>query len=139
MSVVVVSPGPTKTGFGGGGPSGLMGVVTRVLKHPPLLKRADQAAEGIVWAATAPEPAHTSGARYMHHKQLTLKGADARSAQGPTQHPTLAEISVARWRAPKARSGSLDGRPGAKPGVTQARALARPANLHSTGLRKEQT
>jgi NAD(P)-dependent dehydrogenase (short-subunit alcohol dehydrogenase family) len=75
VTAVAVSPGPTRTNFGGGGPSGLMGVVTRVLKHTPLLKPAAQAAEGIVWAATAPELGSTPGALYMHHKQLTLKGA----------------------------------------------------------------
>jgi NAD(P)-dependent dehydrogenase (short-subunit alcohol dehydrogenase family) len=75
VTVVAVSPGPTKTGFGGGGPAGLMGVVTGLLKHTPLLKPPDQAAEGIVWAATAPELADTPGALYMHHKKLTLKGA----------------------------------------------------------------
>jgi NAD(P)-dependent dehydrogenase (short-subunit alcohol dehydrogenase family) len=75
VTVVAVSPGPTKTNFGGGGPSGLMGVVTGVLKHTPLLKSADQAAEGIVWAATAPELENTPGALYMRHKRLTLKGA----------------------------------------------------------------
>jgi NAD(P)-dependent dehydrogenase (short-subunit alcohol dehydrogenase family) len=77
VSVVVVSPGPTKTNFGGGGPSGLLGAVFSVLKHTPLLKPADQAAEGIVWAATTPELAGTPGALYMRHKQLTLKGAAA--------------------------------------------------------------
>jgi NAD(P)-dependent dehydrogenase (short-subunit alcohol dehydrogenase family) len=74
VTVVAVSPGPTKTNFGGGGPSGLLGVVFWVLRHTPALKPADQAAEGIVWAATAPEVAD-SGALYMRHKQLTLKGA----------------------------------------------------------------
>jgi NAD(P)-dependent dehydrogenase (short-subunit alcohol dehydrogenase family) len=77
VTVVAVSPGPTKTDFGGGGPSGLMGAVTRVLKHTPLLKPADQAAEGIVWAATAPEPADNPGALYMRRKRLKLKGAAA--------------------------------------------------------------
>jgi retinol dehydrogenase 12 len=75
VSVVSVSPGPTKTNFGGGGPSGAMGLVTGVLKHTPLLKTADQAAQGIVWAATAPELADHSGALYMRGKQLSLKGA----------------------------------------------------------------
>jgi NAD(P)-dependent dehydrogenase (short-subunit alcohol dehydrogenase family) len=75
VTVASVSPGPTKTNFGGGGPSGLMGVVTGVLKHTPLLKPADKAAEGIVWAATSPELAGTPAALYMHHKQLKLKGA----------------------------------------------------------------
>jgi retinol dehydrogenase-14 len=75
LTVVVVSPGPSKTNFGGGGPSGLMGALFSVLKHTPLLKPADQAAEGIVWAATAPELAGTPGAFYMRHKRQKLKGA----------------------------------------------------------------
>jgi hypothetical protein len=75
VTVVVVSPGPTKTNFGGGGPSGLLGAVFSVLKHTPLLKPADEAAEGIVWAATAPELAGTHGAFYMRHKRQKLKGA----------------------------------------------------------------
>jgi hypothetical protein len=52
-----------------------MGVVTGVLKHTPLLKAADRAAEGIVWAATAPELVSAPGALYMRRKRLTLKGA----------------------------------------------------------------
>ena len=51
-----------------------MGVITRSLKHKPLLKPADQAAEGIVWAATTPELAGTPGALYMRRKRLALKG-----------------------------------------------------------------
>jgi hypothetical protein len=47
------------------------------LKHTALLKPADRAAEGIVWAATTPELAGTSGAFYMRHKRMTLKGAAA--------------------------------------------------------------
>ena len=75
VSVVLVSPGPTKTNFGSGGPSGVMGLVTGMMKHTPLLKSADQAAKGIAWAATAPELVDNSGALYMHEKQLSLKGA----------------------------------------------------------------
>jgi NAD(P)-dependent dehydrogenase (short-subunit alcohol dehydrogenase family) len=75
VTAIAVSPGPTKTNFGGGGPSGLIGVVTTVLKHTPLLKQPEQAAESIVWAATAPEPEATPGAVYLRHKRLTLKGA----------------------------------------------------------------
>jgi NAD(P)-dependent dehydrogenase (short-subunit alcohol dehydrogenase family) len=77
VTVVAVSPGPTRTNFGGGGPSGLMGVFFSVLKRTPLLKPADEAAEGIVWAATAPELVDTPGALYMRRKRLTLKGAAA--------------------------------------------------------------
>jgi len=75
VTVVAVSPGPTRTNFGGGGPSGVMGLVTGVLKRTPLLKPPGQAAEWIVWAATAPELADNSGAVYLRRKQLSLTGA----------------------------------------------------------------
>ena len=75
VTAVAVSPGPTKTNFGGGGPSGPIGVVTTVLKHTPLLTTPEQAAEAITWAATAPELTATPGAFYLRHKRLTLKGA----------------------------------------------------------------
>jgi NAD(P)-dependent dehydrogenase (short-subunit alcohol dehydrogenase family) len=75
VTTVAISPGPTKTNFGGGGPSGPLGVVTGVLKHTPLLKSPEQAAEAIAWAATSPELDATPGAFYLQHKQQTLKGA----------------------------------------------------------------
>jgi len=75
VTAVSISPGPTKTNFGGGGPSALIGVLTTVLKHTPLLKPPDQAAESIVWAATAPELKEAPGAIYLRHKRLTPKGA----------------------------------------------------------------
>jgi NAD(P)-dependent dehydrogenase (short-subunit alcohol dehydrogenase family) len=75
ISVVSVSPGPARTNFGGGGPSGVMGVVTGVMKRTPVFKPADAAAKGIVWAATAPELDGTPGALYMRRKRLALKGA----------------------------------------------------------------
>jgi NAD(P)-dependent dehydrogenase (short-subunit alcohol dehydrogenase family) len=75
VTVLAVSPGPTNTNFGGGGPSGLMGVLTRALKHTPLLKPAEEASRGIVWAATAPELVRTPGSFYMRFKRQTLKGA----------------------------------------------------------------
>jgi retinol dehydrogenase-14 len=74
VTVVSVSPGPAKTNFGGGGPSGMMALVLGALKRTPVFKRADHAAEGIAWAATAPELADYSGALYMRGKQLSLKG-----------------------------------------------------------------
>lgn len=73
VTVVSVSPGPARTNFGGGGPSGVMGAVTGVMKRTPVFKSAEQAAKGIVWAATAQEI--TPGALYMRRKQLKLKGA----------------------------------------------------------------
>jgi NAD(P)-dependent dehydrogenase (short-subunit alcohol dehydrogenase family) len=73
ITAIAVSPGPTKTNFGGGGPSGPIGVVTSALKHTPLLKPPEQAAETIAWAATAPELDATPGALYLRHKKLTLK------------------------------------------------------------------
>jgi len=75
VTVVSVSPGPARTNFGGGGPSGLMGAVTGVMKRTPVFKSAEQAAKGIVWSATAPESEITPGGLYMRGKQLTLKGA----------------------------------------------------------------
>lgn len=75
VTVVAVSPGPAKTNFGGGGPSGVMGLVLGVMKRTPVFKPADQAAEGIAWAATAPELAGPPGALYMRRRQLSLKGA----------------------------------------------------------------
>jgi NAD(P)-dependent dehydrogenase (short-subunit alcohol dehydrogenase family) len=75
VTVVSVSPGPARTNFGGGGPSGVMGVLTGVMKRIPVFKQADQAAQGIVWVATAPELDGTPGALYMRRKRLALKGA----------------------------------------------------------------
>jgi NAD(P)-dependent dehydrogenase (short-subunit alcohol dehydrogenase family) len=75
VTVVSVSPGPARTNFGGGGPSGVMGLVTGVMKRTPVFKSAARAAEGIVWAATAPEPEGAPGALYMRRKRLSLKGA----------------------------------------------------------------
>jgi hypothetical protein len=40
-----------------------------------MVKPAGQAAEGVAWAATAPELADNSGALYMRRKRLSLKGA----------------------------------------------------------------
>jgi NAD(P)-dependent dehydrogenase (short-subunit alcohol dehydrogenase family) len=77
VTAVAVSPGPARTSFGGGGPSGLLGAVTSVMRRTPIFKSADEAATGIVWAATAREPAGHPGALYMRRKQLPLKGAAA--------------------------------------------------------------
>jgi NAD(P)-dependent dehydrogenase (short-subunit alcohol dehydrogenase family) len=73
VTVVSVSPGPARTNFSK--PSGVMGLVLGVMQHTPMVKPADQAAEGIAWAATAPELVGHSGALYMRGKQLPLKGA----------------------------------------------------------------
>jgi NAD(P)-dependent dehydrogenase (short-subunit alcohol dehydrogenase family) len=75
VTVVSVSPGPARTNFGGGGPAGVMGLVTGVMKHTPVFRPAAEAAAGIIWAATDPALAHSSGGLYMRRKQLTLKGA----------------------------------------------------------------
>ena len=75
VTVVSVSPGPAKTNFGGGGPSGVPGLVLGVMKRTPVFKPAGQAARGIAWAATAPELADNSGALYMRGRRLSLKGA----------------------------------------------------------------
>jgi NAD(P)-dependent dehydrogenase (short-subunit alcohol dehydrogenase family) len=112
VTVVSVTPGPTNTNFGGGGPSGLMGVVFSVLKRTPALKPAVQSAEGIVWAATAPALESTPGALYMRHKQLKLKGAAADPALaaklwGVSEQQTGLEPArpdIATVSAPRARS-----------------------------------
>ncbi|MBV8220367.1 MAG: SDR family NAD(P)-dependent oxidoreductase [Solirubrobacterales bacterium] len=75
VTAVSVSPGPARTNFGGGGPSGLMGALTAVLKRTPVFKSARQAATGIVWAATTPEDEISPGGLYMRRRQLKLKGA----------------------------------------------------------------
>jgi NAD(P)-dependent dehydrogenase (short-subunit alcohol dehydrogenase family) len=94
VTVVSVSPGPARTNFGGGGPSGVMGVVTGVMKRTPVFKPADQAAEGIAWAATAAELEDDSGGFYMRRKQLPLKGAAA-------EQSLAAEI----WRISEQQTG----------------------------------
>jgi len=75
VSVVLVSPVGTKTNFGGGGPSGLLGAMFSVMKHTPATKTADQSAQGVVWAATAPELSDNTGVFYMGGKKHSLKGA----------------------------------------------------------------
>ncbi|MBV8735626.1 MAG: SDR family NAD(P)-dependent oxidoreductase, partial [Solirubrobacterales bacterium] len=80
VTALSVSPGPAKTNFGGGGPGGVMGAITRVMQRTPLFRPAEQAARGIVWAATAPELASSPGGLYMRRKELKLKGAAADSA-----------------------------------------------------------
>jgi NAD(P)-dependent dehydrogenase (short-subunit alcohol dehydrogenase family) len=77
VTAVSVSPGPAKTNFGGDGPGGVMGVVTGVMRRTPVFRPAGEAAEGIVWAATAPELSGAPGALYMRHKELRPKGAAA--------------------------------------------------------------
>jgi NAD(P)-dependent dehydrogenase (short-subunit alcohol dehydrogenase family) len=73
VTVVSVSPGPTRTNFAR--PSGVLGLVLGVMQHTPMVKPAWRAAEGVAWAATAPELADNPGALYMRGKQLVLKGA----------------------------------------------------------------
>ena len=100
VTAISVSPGPTKTNFGGGGPSGPIGVVTGALKHTPLLRQPEQAAEAIAWAATAPELDATPGALYLRHKKLTLKG----DATNPALAAKLWAISEQQTRIDPAHS-----------------------------------
>jgi NAD(P)-dependent dehydrogenase (short-subunit alcohol dehydrogenase family) len=100
VSVVLVSPVGTKTNFGGGGPSGLLGVVFSVMKHTPATKTADQAAQGIVWAATAPELSDNSGVFYMREKGHSLKGA----ATDPSLAAEIWKISEQQTRIDSAES-----------------------------------
>jgi len=94
VTAVSVSPGPARTNFGGGGPSGFMGVVTAVMKRSPVFKPADQAAQGIVWTAIAPELETASGALYMRRQRLTLKG----SATDPA-------LAARLWRVSEEQTG----------------------------------
>lgn len=100
VTAVAISPGPAKTNFGGGGPSGLIGVVTTVLKHTPLLKSPDQAAESIVWAGTAAELEAAPGAVYLRRRQLALKG----DATKPTLSAKVWAISEKQTRIDPAHS-----------------------------------
>jgi NAD(P)-dependent dehydrogenase (short-subunit alcohol dehydrogenase family) len=137
VTVVVVSPGPTKTNFGGGGPSGVMGLVTGLMKHTSLLKTPDQGAQGIAWAATAPELTDHSGALYVRGKQLSLKGAandeslaaqvwsisEQQTGVDPTRSAVAATAAARRPDVPSSRHNQAGGpgdagsrRPGARPG-----------------------
>jgi len=100
MTTLSVSPGPARTNFGGGGPSGLMGAVTGVMKRTPVFKSAAQAAQGIVWAATAPEFEITPGGLYMRRKQLKLKGA----ASDPASAAKVWSVSEQQTGVDPARS-----------------------------------
>jgi NAD(P)-dependent dehydrogenase (short-subunit alcohol dehydrogenase family) len=94
ITAVSVSPGPAKTNFGGDGPGGAMGLLTGVMRRTPLFRPAAEAAQGIVWAATAPELERASGGLYMRRKLLGLKGA--------AKDPALA-ASV--WRLSEEQAG----------------------------------
>jgi NAD(P)-dependent dehydrogenase (short-subunit alcohol dehydrogenase family) len=98
VTVVSVSPGPAKTNFAM--PSGLLGVVLGVMQRTPMFKSAGQAADGIAWAATAPELAGNPGALYMRRKQLSLKGA----ANDPSLAARVWSISEQQTGVDPARS-----------------------------------
>jgi NAD(P)-dependent dehydrogenase (short-subunit alcohol dehydrogenase family) len=107
-TAVSVSPGPARTNFGGGGPPGAMGVITAVMKRTPIFKAADQAAEGIVWAATEPEAIAVPGALYMRRKRLALKGA----ARDPELAAKLWQISAEQVGIDPAYRPETNGRTG---------------------------
>src|SRR5919197_154047 len=95
VTAVAVSPGPAKTNFGGGGPGGVMGVLTGAMRRTPLFRPADEAAEGIVWAATAPELSGAPGGLYMRRKELKLRGAAADAALADKLwHVSEAQIGI---------------------------------------------
>ena len=98
VTVVAVSPGPTRTNFSR--PAGVLGLVLGAMQHTPMVKPADQAAGGIAWAATAPEPAGHSGALYMRRRQLSLKGA----AKDPSLAARVWTISEQQTGVDPARS-----------------------------------
>jgi NAD(P)-dependent dehydrogenase (short-subunit alcohol dehydrogenase family) len=92
VTAVSVSPGPAKTNFGADGPGGFMGVITGIVRRTPIFRPAAKAAEGIVWAATAPELRGSAGSLYMRRKELKLKGA----AADPVLACTVWQISEAQ-------------------------------------------
>jgi NAD(P)-dependent dehydrogenase (short-subunit alcohol dehydrogenase family) len=126
VTAVSISPGPTKTNFGGGGPSGPLGALTTILKHTPLLRSPVQAAEAIVWAATAPELEATPGALYLRHKRLPLKGA----ASDPTLAAELWAISEQQTGIDPAHSNV------AAVGAAAHKALVRTPEAHTQGVNR---
>jgi hypothetical protein len=78
-----------------------MGVLTNLMRRTPVFKAADRAAEGIAWAATAPELETASGALYMRRKRLALKGA----AKDPALAAKLWSISEGQTGIDPASSG----------------------------------
>jgi NAD(P)-dependent dehydrogenase (short-subunit alcohol dehydrogenase family) len=89
VTAVSVSPGPAKTNFGADGPGGVMGAITGIVRRTPIFRPAAEAAEGIVWAATAPELRGSAGSLYTRHKELKLNGA----ASDPVLGRTIWQIS----------------------------------------------
>jgi retinol dehydrogenase 12 len=126
VTVVSVSPGPAKTNFAM--PSGVLGVVLGVMQHTPMFKPPGQAAEGIAWAATAPELTGNSGALYMRGKQLCLKGA----ANDPSLAARLWSISEQQTGVDPARSAvaaiSAAGKPDARSSRPTSRGTDRPGS-----------
>ena len=56
----VVSPGPSKTNFGGRQP-GMAGVFIGVMKHMPMFHSAEEGSRTLVFATTAPELSDVTG------------------------------------------------------------------------------
>jgi retinol dehydrogenase-14 len=68
----VVSPGPSKTGFGDE-MSGLAGVFARTMKRTPRFGSAEKGAQTILYAATDPDLKGVSGRFFYRSKELVTK------------------------------------------------------------------
>jgi len=68
----VVSPGPSKTGFGEG-MAGAAGVFARTMKRTPRFGSAEKGARTLIYAATEPELEGVSGRFFYKSKELATK------------------------------------------------------------------
>ncbi len=68
----VVSPGPSKTGFGEG-MAGAAGVFARTMKRTPRFGSAEKGARTLIYAAAEPELAGVSGRFFYKSKELDTK------------------------------------------------------------------
>jgi retinol dehydrogenase 12 len=89
----VVSPGPSKTGFGDN-MTGPAHTFTRVMKASPRFSVPEKGARTLVYAATDPELDGVSGRFYYKQKELATK---------PVTRNT--EIAVQLWQVSAARCG----------------------------------
>jgi retinol dehydrogenase-14 len=68
----VVSPGPSKTGFGGN-MSGLPGLFTGVMKHMPMFGSAEKGAQTVLYAAADPSLDAVTGRFFFKMRELETK------------------------------------------------------------------
>ncbi len=86
MTVNAVSPGHSRTGFGGE-LSGTWAVFPKIMKATPLFHSAEEGAEVVVYATAEPTLAAVTGQFFMHNKPRESK---------PVTHST--EAAQRLWR-----------------------------------------